>query len=34
MFIHIVPCILATEPCALLDLTINEFDLTVTSSPT
>jgi len=29
MFIHIVPCILATEPCSLLDLTINELDLTL-----
>lgn len=29
MFIHIVPRILATEPCTLLDVAIKEFDLTL-----
>lgn len=31
MFIHIVPRIHATEPCALVDLTIKEFGLTLTA---
>lgn len=30
MFIHIVPQMLATEPCTLLDVTIKDFDLTLT----
>jgi hypothetical protein len=31
VFIHIVPRIHATERCALVDLTIKEFDLTLTA---
>lgn len=30
MFVHIVPRMYATEPCTLLDMTINEFNLTLT----